>query len=177
MRSCSVGGIFNAGTDGKKQDTTKNGGRMPKLSIPLTIPEVENAIPKEKEYKIPDGGGLYLLVKPSGGKFWRLAYRFDGKQKTLSLKNYPDRSLEDARNDRKEARQLLAKGVDPSELRKQLSAIDKAERIASQVALHKQVSVRVEMEGVVEICKGRISVSLSNDEALFVMNQLCKLLA
>ena len=64
--------------------------------------------------KHADGGGLYLHVSPTGGKLWRMAYRFDGRQKTLSLGAYPAVSLKDARQKREEAKELLAKGIDPS---------------------------------------------------------------
>jgi len=64
-----------------------------------------------------DGGGLYLEISPKGGKWWRLKYRFGGKEKRLSLGVYPDVSLKDARVRRDEARKLLANEVDPSENR------------------------------------------------------------
>ena len=63
-------------------------------------------------------GGLYLEVSPAGGKWWRLKFRFDGKEKRLSLGVYPDVTLKDARDRREEARKLLANGIDPSENRK-----------------------------------------------------------
>ena len=65
-----------------------------------------------------DSRGLYLEIAPSGGKWWRLKYRFDSKDKRISLGTYPDVSLKDARERRDEARKLLANGVDPSEQRK-----------------------------------------------------------
>jgi len=65
-----------------------------------------------------DGGGLFLLVTPAGGKWWRYSYRFNGKQKTLSLGTYPDTGLKDAREKHAEARKLLARGIDPGETRK-----------------------------------------------------------
>jgi len=58
---------------------------MPKKAAPLSDIEIKKAKPKDKDYKIADGGGLYLLVTPSGGKLWRVKYRFDGKEKTLYL--------------------------------------------------------------------------------------------
>jgi integrase len=79
----------------------------------LSALEVEKAKGKTANYKLSDGGGLYLLVTPSGGRLWRLNYRFDGKQKTLFLKTYPEVSLGDARERRDEARKLLANGIDP----------------------------------------------------------------
>jgi hypothetical protein len=70
-----------------------------------------------KAQKHSDGGGLYLYVSPAGGKFWRINYRFDGKQKTLSIGAYPAVSLEDARAKRAEAKKLQANGLDPSEVK------------------------------------------------------------
>jgi integrase len=69
-----------------------------------------------------DSGGLYLEVSPGGGKWWRLKYRFDGKEKRLSLGTYPDVSLKSARARRDDARTLLADGVDPGEQRKAMKA-------------------------------------------------------
>jgi len=81
----------------------------------ITIPDGKNQL------KISDGGGLYLLVKPSG-RYWRLAYRFDGKQKSLSLGVYPRMSLAQARLGRDEARALLADKIDPGLLKQQQKA-------------------------------------------------------
>lgn len=79
----------------------------------LSPKKVENAKPKETDYKLTDGGSLYLLVKKNGTKAWRMNYRFNGKQATLALGVFPDVSLALARKRRDEARQLLADGVDP----------------------------------------------------------------
>ena len=84
----------------------------------LTELEIKKAKPVVKPYKLADGGGMYLLIQPTGSKLWRLAYRFAGKQKTLALGIYPDVSLSDARERREQARKLLANDVDPSELKK-----------------------------------------------------------
>jgi len=91
---------------------------MPKRILPLTDLQVQKAKPKENEYKLSDGGGLYLLITPTGGKLWRLKYRFGGKEKLLSFKSYPEISLSQARQSREQARQLIANGVDPSEFKK-----------------------------------------------------------
>ncbi len=77
-----------------------------------------------------DGGGLYLEVAPSGGKWWRFKYRFGGKEKRLSLGVYPDVSLKDARERRDDARKLLANSIDPGENRKAKKAA-KVERAAN----------------------------------------------
>ena len=66
--------------------------------MPLTDTAIRNAKPGEKPVRLFDGGGLYLEVSPAGGKWWRLKYRFDGKEKRLSLGVYPDVSLKDARD-------------------------------------------------------------------------------
>ncbi|GAB2805067.1 tyrosine-type recombinase/integrase [Dyella kyungheensis] len=86
--------------------------------MPLTDVAIRKAKPKEKPYKLADGGGLFVLINPSGSKWWRLKYRIQGKEKLLSLGTYPDTSLTDARGKRDEARKLLAAGADPGEQRK-----------------------------------------------------------
>lgn len=86
--------------------------------MPLTDTAVRNAKPIKKTTKLFDERGLYLQVSPSGGKWWRLKYRFDGKERKLALGVYPDVRLKDARDRRDEARKLLANGIDPSENRK-----------------------------------------------------------
>ncbi len=74
---------------------------------------VRKAKPEAKAFRMADGGGMYLEVTPTGSKYWRLAYRFGGKQKTLALGVYPDVSLALARERRDDARKLLANDVDP----------------------------------------------------------------
>ncbi|PIR01265.1 MAG: integrase [Nitrospinae bacterium CG11_big_fil_rev_8_21_14_0_20_45_15] len=86
--------------------------------MPLTNTEIRNAKPETKARKLFDERGLFLLVTPKGGKWWRFKYRFEGKEKQLSLGVYPDVSLKDARDRRDEARKLVANGIDPSENRK-----------------------------------------------------------
>ena len=86
--------------------------------MPLSDIAIRNTKPGDKTRRLFDGGGLYLEITPSGGKWWRFKYRFDGKEKRLSLGVYPDVSLKDARERRTEARKLLANEVDPSENRK-----------------------------------------------------------
>lgn len=86
--------------------------------MPLTDVKVKNSKPGEKQVKLSDGDGMYLLVTPSGGKCWRLKYRFGGKEKVLALGTYPEISLFDARQRREDARRLLANGMDPGEVKK-----------------------------------------------------------
>ncbi|ECE1413753.1 DUF4102 domain-containing protein [Salmonella enterica] len=86
--------------------------------MPLTDIKVKNARPSEKPVKLTDGQGLYLLVHPSGSKYWQLAYRFGGKQKVFSIGVYPLISLSEARKKRDEARKLIAEGTDPVQQKK-----------------------------------------------------------
>ena len=84
----------------------------------LTVLEVKTSKSKGKTLKLSDGGGMYLMVNPSGAKYWRLSYRFMGKQKTLALGVYPLISLQEARLARDRAKKQLSEGEDPCELRK-----------------------------------------------------------
>jgi integrase len=103
--------------------------------VALNNVRIESAKPSGKPYKLADEKGLYLLVQPTGHKWWRLKYRFgsrkDGRpgkaEKVLALGVYPDVPLKLAREKRDEARQLLANGVDPSAQRR---ADEHAQRIA-----------------------------------------------
>lgn len=79
----------------------------------LSDPAVRKAKPEAKPYKMADGGGMYLEVMPTGSKYWRLKYRFGGKEKRLAFGVYPDVSLAQARDRRDDARKLLANGIDP----------------------------------------------------------------
>ena len=99
----------------------------------LTATQVEKAKPAAKPRRFYDERGLYLEVRGTSqakaAKWWRLKYRFDGREKLLSLGTYPDTSLADARVARDKARELIAAGTDPSEARK----ADKAARAVALV--------------------------------------------
>ena len=86
--------------------------------MPLTDLEVRRAAAKEKTYRISDGRGMYLEVSPTGGKYWRLKYRFNEREKRLALGVYPDVTLAHARRKRDEARAMLADGIDPGQAKK-----------------------------------------------------------
>ena len=86
--------------------------------MPLTDVAVRNAKSGTRTIRLYDSGGLYLEVSPSGGKWWRLKFRVNGKEKRLSLGVYPGVSLKDARDRRDTERKLLAEGIDPSKNRK-----------------------------------------------------------
>ena len=80
----------------------------------LSDTQLRNMKATGKAQKISDGGGLYLHLSPAGGKLWRMAYRFEGKQKTVCFGAYPALSLKEAREKRDESKALLARGIDPS---------------------------------------------------------------
>lgn len=87
--------------------------------MPLNDVAVRQAKPTEKARKLADERGMYLLIQPTGGKLWRLDYRFEGKRKTLALGSYPDVSLAEARKARDRARELLAVGTDPASAKRE----------------------------------------------------------
>lgn len=101
----------------------------------LTDIKVRTAKPMDKQYKLTDGNGMHLLVHPNGSKYWRLQYRFGGKQKMLALGVYPDVSLADARARRDDARKLLANGIDPGDKKKNDKIEQEETRTFEQLAI------------------------------------------
>ncbi len=102
-------------------------------NMPLTSIEIKHLSPQKKDYWKSDEKGLRLLIKANGSKYWRMKYRFEGKQKTLALGVFPDVSLKDARIARDKARIQLAEGTDPN-LAKQILR-DKEKQFFSVLAL------------------------------------------
>jgi integrase len=106
-----------------------SGGKsMPRRTMPLSPLQISNTKPREKEFKLTDGGGLYLLVTTGGGKLWRLKYRFGGVEKKLALGAFPDVSLADARKKREEAKEQIAQDIDPGAARKERKAAEIKEK-------------------------------------------------
>ena len=101
----------------------------------LTDIKVRTAKPTDKQYKLTDGSGMHLLVHPNGSKYWRLQYRFGGKQKMLALGVYPEVSLADARARRDEARKLLANSIDPGDKKKNDKVEQEEARTFEQLAI------------------------------------------
>ncbi len=85
----------------------------------LNARQIDTAKPKEKAYKLADGGGLYLLVKPGGGEYWRLKYRVAGKEKLLALGVYPEVTLADAPAKLEEAKRGISGGIDLMEVKRE----------------------------------------------------------
>ena len=135
--------------------------------MPLTDTAVRNAKRRDRPQKLSDGGGLHLLVNPDGARYWRMAYRYQGRQKTLALGVYPIVSLAEARTARDAAKKLLACDVDPSQARKEqkrtarLSAENTFEIVAREwcenqkdgwtARYHDQVVTRLEADVYSEI--------------------------
>ncbi|EAZ7775723.1 tyrosine-type recombinase/integrase [Salmonella enterica subsp. enterica serovar Woodinville] len=103
----------------------------------LNARQVETAKPKDKPYKLADGGGMYLEVFPNGTKSWRMKYRIAGKEKRVVFGVYPTITLADARSKRDDAKKLLVKGVDPSAFKKEskLAQIEEVKNTFQQIAL------------------------------------------
>jgi len=115
--------------------------------MPLTDTEIKKAKPLDKAYKLFDGGGLYIEVAPSGGKWWRYKFRFGGKELRLSLGTYPDVSLKDARARHLIERKKLSEGINPAENRK-------AEKAAIRLAVTNSFEM-VAREWAVSYFKGK----------------------
>ncbi|MEO5756022.1 MAG: Arm DNA-binding domain-containing protein, partial [Mesorhizobium sp.] len=132
--------------------------------MPLSDAQLRTLKKGETPRKLSDGGGLHVLVTPQGGKLWRLAYRYGGKQKLLALGAYPVVSLSDARARRDEAKRLLGAGLDPSaeakadKVRRKALTADTFEAVASEFLS------KVEREGKAEatLTKKRWLVGIAN---------------
>ena len=117
----------------------------------LTEVAIKQAKPEDKSRKIADGGGLYLEIMPTGSKYWRLKYRYGGKEKRLALGVYPSVSLASAREQTRLAKALLAEGSDPSEIKKQNKLIkQKAIVNTFDVVAHELVEKR-KQEGAASV--------------------------
>ena len=95
--------------------------------MPLTDAKIRNTKAGDKPLKLTDGGGLYLEIRPTGTKLWRLRYRIDGKENVFAIGGYPEIGLADARDAREKAKPLIRQGIHPSHNRQ-------AERLANSAA-------------------------------------------
>jgi hypothetical protein len=94
----------------------------------LNVKQIESFKKEAKAYKRSDSQGLFLFVTPSGNKLWRMAYRFAGKQKELSIGSYPEITLAKAREKRDDARRLIANGTDPGQSKQETKRAQAAAR-------------------------------------------------
>ena len=95
---------------------------MPKKVVPITDTQIKNAKPQSKDYPIYDGNGLLLLIKSTGTKIWQFRYYrpITNNRTTVSFGSYPEVSLQQARKQRDEARELIKQGIDPQEHKAEL---------------------------------------------------------
>lgn len=128
---------------------------------PLDDARIEATAPASKPIRLFDGGGLLLLIEPSGARYWRFKYRFGGKEKSLSVGVYPGVSIEEARARRAECRALLAQGIDPSEQRKD----ERARQREAQARLAHEARFVIESDGALSIRLGNRRVNLTPAEA------------
>jgi hypothetical protein len=140
--------------------------------LTLTDEKIRNTKPGPRQIKLSDNGGLFILITPNGGKHWRWKYRFQGKEKLLSFGSYTNVSLSEARALRDNAREMLSQGFDPSAIRKEEKAREKADCLGAESLPFP--SVRILMDGMIEIWKGRNVMRFTQEEAKFITDLLAK---
>jgi hypothetical protein len=159
--------------------------------MPLSDDIIDNTETRTKPFKFFDGRGLYLLINPNGSKYWRLKFRFVGKEKSISLGVYPEVSLAVARTRREEARGLLRAGINPSEARKSEKETHKSEketrkaqntrektkakytaRIADEL---RSLRVSILRDRIIEIRMGRASLRLTEQGTRHLEHLLSRL--
>lgn len=86
---------------------------MARITTPLTDTEIKKAKAQDKDYKLRDGQGLYILIKKNAKKFWRFDYKFNDKRNTISFGEYPNVTLKEARDKREQARENIQNGISP----------------------------------------------------------------
>ncbi|ALX10200.1 hypothetical protein P350_00870 [Burkholderia cepacia JBK9] len=127
---------------------------------PLSDEVIRAAVARLKIWRLYDSRGLFVEIHPSGGKYWRLKYRFGGKEKRLALGVFPGVTASDARRLRDEARQLLAAGADPSEARKEERIAQRTERDR----LAAKVRFMLDSDGALLLRLGKRCVDLTPPE-------------
>jgi len=138
--------------------------------MPLTVKIIQEAKPginpqgnlTNKPYKLGDSGGLFLLVTPAGGKWWRFKYRYGGKEKQISLGTYPLVSLNKARIQRDAFRALLANGLDPSDHRKK----ENMAKVAQEARRVAATRFTLEPDGGLSIRLGNRRIALTPVETM-----------
>jgi integrase len=133
----------------------------------LTDKAVKAAKPTEKQYKMPDGKGLFLLILPKGGKYWHFRSKVGGKEKLLSFGTYPEITLAEAREKREIARKQIANGIDPGDVRKAQKAANQAEGASTFEALAREWHLKFKAQWS-ENHAGRIMTRLEQDVFPFI---------
>ncbi|MGM0518790.1 MAG: tyrosine-type recombinase/integrase [Campylobacterota bacterium] len=125
---------------------------MPKISKPLTTTEIKNIKPKDKQYKKPDGRGLWLVVRPTVGKYWRYDFKYGGKNLSMSFGVYPGVGLKEAREKRESARELLSKNINPISEKRIKKA---AESLTLQNVIDKWIDLRKKSSSTATITQNK----------------------
>ena len=125
---------------------------------------IRSAKARQKQYKLYDEGGLFLIVKPSGGKLWRFKYRHMGKEQQLSVGTFPDVGLKEARKRREEARAKMARGLNPAFEKKREAAALSVSAANTFKAVADELIAKREQEGLKEITTGKARWLLSQLE-------------
>lgn len=121
----------------------------------LSDAAIRAAKPQPKQFKLYDEGGLFLIIKPSGGKLWRLKYRYQGKEQMLALGVFPDVGLKDARRRRDEARSLIANGVSPAFEKRRAAVAASVSAGNTFKSVADEFIAKREREGLKEITTGK----------------------
>lgn len=135
---------------------------MPKRTAPLTEMQVRKAKPADKPYRLADGKGLYLEVMPNGSRYWRMKYRFDGKEKRAAFGVYPEVSLADARRACLDARKQLAAGCDPTEQKREAKRVRAIEATSTFEVIAREWFAS-QKDGWTEVYAGKVINSLDID--------------
>jgi integrase len=122
---------------------------------------IRAAKPTAKQYKLFDGGGLFLIVRPSGGKLWRLKYRHLGKEQQLTVGIFPDVGLKEARERRESARKQIAAGLNPTFEKRRAAIVASVNAVNTFKAVADEFIAKREREGVGEVTTGKARWLLS----------------
>lgn len=135
---------------------------MPKRATPLTEMQIRKARPAEKPYRLADGKGLYLEVMPNGSRYWRMKYRFDGKEKRAAFGVYPEVTLAEARQACLNARKQLAAGTDPTEQKREVKRARAIEAASTFEAVAREWFA-AQKDGWTEVYAAKVISSLEVD--------------
>jgi integrase len=127
----------------------------------LSDAAIRAAKPGEAQFKLYDEGGLFMIVKPSGGKLWRLKYRHVGKEQQLTIGRYPDVGLKDAREKRDHARKVIAAGGNPAFEKKRAAVAASVSAANTFAAVAEELIAKREREGLKDVTNGKARWLLS----------------
>lgn len=136
---------------------------MARATTSLTATQIKQAKPQDKDYKLFDGGGLFLLITKNGSKLWRLKYSFDGKEKSISLGKYPNVTLNKARELREKYKTDISNGINPSDKKKKIKETKILKDIQQTNTFKKIALERLEKEDISQAHYKRTINAFKND--------------